>query len=329
MGAVIDKQEKTGWLWGASGLFLLMAVMLPWFGPGSLDPVRIWNQQAPDYGIFVHLRITRTLLALFAGGALALSGTLFQAMIRDALATPYTLGISTGSALGAVVVLSAGWQTLLGVPAIWIGALAGAFAVLLLVMGAAASQRKISSFHLLLTGIAINSVCSALIVLLHSLAGLARSFSISRWLIGSVDSTSYGPLLVFLVLVSGLSAVVVLQAKSWNLLAVGEQWAATRGVTITRLLWTGYLCGSLLTAFTIALTGPIGFVGLMVPHLVRSRVTSDHRVLMPCSFLLGGVLLALCDSVGRVVLAPAEIPAGAIMAVLGGPYLVWLVRSRL
>ena len=133
---------------------------------------------------------------------------------------------------------------------------------------------------------------------------------------------------MFAAVVAVTSSVVISQARSWNLLAVGESWASARGVDIRRLTIIGYCCGSVLTAGSIALTGPIGFVGLIVPHLVRSRISSDNRVLMPCSLLLGGVLLATCDTIGRVVLSPAELPAGAVMALLGGPYLVWLVRKR-
>jgi iron complex transport system permease protein len=327
MGLVLVSERN--WIVGSALAFTAAALVLPWVGPAKLDLGRVLHRQAPDFGIFVQLRVSRTLLAIFAGGALALGGTLFQAMLRDALAEPYTLGVSTGSAVGAVTVLMAGWQTILGLPAVWIGALMGALLVLFLVVGNSLEQRQLPAFRLLLSGVAVNSLCSALIVLMHSLAGVSRSFSISRWLIGSIDSTSYPPLFVFILIVSLLAGIVIRQAKSWNLLAVGEQWAATRGVNVSKLMLTGYLCGSILTAVTIALTGPIGFLGLMVPHLVRSRVTSDHRVLMPCAFLLGGVLLACCDSLGRILLAPAEIPAGAIMAVLGGPYLVWLVRHRI
>lgn len=333
MGVVSLARPSAGtgnrWVPATALIFLAALFLLPWLGPGPLDIDRILQRQAPDYGILVQLRLSRTLLALFAGGALSLGGCLFQAMLRDALATPYTLGVSTGSALGAVLVIFLGWQTVVGIPAIWIGSLAGAAAVLFLVLGGSMRNRHFSALRLLLTGIAINSVCSALIVLLHSLAGMARSFSISRWLIGSVDSTSYGPLAVFIAAVILMAGGVIRQAKGWNLLAVGEQWAATRGVRVSGLMLTGYLSGSVLTAATIAFTGPIGFVGLIVPHLVRSRISSDHRVLMPCSFFVGGTLLALCDAIGRVVIAPAEIPAGAIMAVAGGPYLVWLVRQRL
>ena len=111
-------------------------------------------------------------------------------------------------------------------------------------------------------------------------------------------------------------------------MAVDPAWAATRGAHVTRLTLSGYAAGSILTAVTVALTGPIGFVGLVVPHLVRTRIGADHRVLMPCAFLGGGILLAACDAVGRIVMAPSEVPAGAVMAILGGPYLVWVLRQR-
>ena len=156
----------------------------------------------------------------------------------------------------------------------------------------------------------------------------SKSFSISRWLIGSVDSVDYTALGAFVGVIA-LSAVVVMrQAKAWNLMAVDPAWAATRGASVMRLTMSGYAAGSLLTAATVALTGPIGFVGLVVPHLIRTRIGADHRVLMPCAFLGGGVLLASCDAIGRIVMAPSEIPAGAVMAILGGPYLVWVLRQR-
>ena len=122
------------------------------------------------------------------------------------------------------------------------------------------------------------------------------------------------------------SALVMRQARQWNLLAIGEAWAATRGAQVRRALTTGYIAGSVLAAITVALTGPIGFVGLVVPHLLRGRLGGDDRLLMPCAFLLGGVLLAGCDAVGRTILAPAEIPAGAITAFIGGPHLIWVIR---
>lgn len=318
------------WKVGAClAVFCVAALALPWIGPGSLSVRDTFRSGSLDSQIFLQLRVTRTLLALFAGGALSLGGALFQALLRDALATPYTLGVSTGASLGAVATISLGWSMIWGVPAIWIGALIGAFSVLVLVMAFVSTRRRVSAFGLLLTGIAVNSVCSALILLLYSLAGVAHSFSISRWLIGSVDATSFRSLGVFAAVVVATATFVIAQARSWNLVSVDEQWAASRGVSVRSLLITGYVSGSVLTAGAIALTGPIGFVGLIVPHMVRARLSSDHRTLMPCAFLLGGVLLAFCDAVGRVVLSPAEVPAGVILALLGGPYLVWLVREQL
>jgi iron complex transport system permease protein len=309
-------------------VFVAAALLLPWVGAGPISLARVLHHQTPDYEILLQLRLSRTLLALVAGGALSLAGTLFQAMLRDALATPYTLGISAGASLGAVAVIAAGWETFFGVPMTWIGALAGAFGVLILVIGGAFRQRRISAFSLLLTGIAINSICAAFIIILSSFAGISRSFSIARWLIGSIDATSYTSLAVLATVVFLASAMILSQARSWNLLAVGERWAASRGVRVGTLLAQGYILGSILVAGAIALTGPIGFVGLIVPHLVRSRISPDHRLLMPCAFLLGGTLLAFCDALGRLIIPPAELPAGAVLALIGGPYLVWIIRQR-
>jgi iron complex transport system permease protein len=309
-------------------IFLGAALLLPWVGAGSISFARVLHREAPDYEILLQLRLSRTLLALVAGGALSLAGTLFQAMLRDALATPYTLGISAGASLGAVAVIAIGWETFLGIPMTWIGALSGAFVVLMVVIGGAFRQRQISAFSLLLTGIAINSVCAAFIIILSGFAGMSRSFSIARWLIGSIDATSYVSLAVLSIVVLLASAVILSQARNWNLLAVGERWAASRGVHVGAMLAQGYILGSILVAGAIALTGPIGFAGLIVPHLVRSRISPDHRLLMPCAFLLGGALLALCDAIGRIVIPPAELPAGAVLALIGGPYLVWIIRQR-
>jgi iron complex transport system permease protein len=316
------------WVVLFAAAFGVAALLLPFIGPFALNLDRLRSRQEPDWSIFVQLRVSRTLLGLFAGGALSLAGALFQAMLRDALATPYTLGISAGASLGAVVAIWLDWQQIAGMPAIWLASLAGAAIVLLLVVGAALQQRRMSSFSLLLSGLAANSVCSAFIIVIYGLVSSTKSFSISRWLIGSLDSVDYVTLSAFVGAVVVSSLIVMRQARSWNLMAVDPSWAATRGARVTQLTLSGYGAGSLLTAATVALTGPIGFVGLVVPHLIRTRIGADHRVLMPCAFLGGGVLLAGCDAIGRVVMAPSEVPAGAVMAILGGPYLVWVLRSR-
>jgi iron complex transport system permease protein len=324
---VVDERARR-WLWMSAAAFVAAAVLLPFAGPSPLDLSRLLAREAPDWSILVQLRLSRTLLGLFAGAALALGGCVFQSMLRDALATPYTLGVSTGASLGAVIAIALGLDAVGGVPAVWVAALAGAAGVLLIVLGTSVRRQDLSPFGLLLAGIAINSVCSALILLVHGLSGMSATFAIARWLIGSLDAIDYRPLMVFIALVSLLALLIVAQARAWNLIALGDQWAATRGTDVRRLMRFGYVSGSVLAALTVAVTGPIGFIGLVVPHLVRARVTADGRILMPCAFFLGGVLLASCDALGRVVLAPAEVPAGAITACVGGPYLIWLARRR-
>ena len=131
----------------------------------------------------------------------------------------------------------------------------------------------------------------------------------------------------YAVVVGAAGAPVIRGARTWNLLAVGDAWAATRGTNVGQALMVGYVSGSVLAAATVALTGPIGFVGLVVPHLLRGWLGGDDRVLMPCAFLLGGVLLAACDALGRAILAPAEIPAGAVTAMIGAPHLIWMIRA--
>jgi ABC-type Fe3+-siderophore transport system permease subunit len=316
------------WIGGSAAVFLLAAFLLPWIGSGSISMERVFAKASPDYPIFVQLRVSRTLVGLLAGGALSLTGSLFQSMLRDSLAEPYTLGVSAGAALGAVLTLAFDLERIFGFPASWIGALSGAALVLLIVGGSSWKRGGISGVRLLLSGIALNSICSAFILIINSVVRDRRSISITQWLLGSVDSVSYEAVFVLGIIVLVTSLVVITHARAWNLLAVGESWAGSRGADLRRLTITGYCCGSLLAAGSIALTGPIGFVGLIVPHLVRSRISADNRILMPCSLLLGGVLLAGCDTIGRTVLAPAELPAGAVMAIIGGPYLVWLVRKR-
>jgi iron complex transport system permease protein len=306
-----------------ASVFALLAILAtPWIGPGALTPSRVIGGDPLERQIFFEFRLTRTLLACLAGGGLSLAGCLFQAMLRNSLATPYTLGVSSGAALGAVVLIVAGSE------AIWLGAVGGALMALAAVLGFAWSQRSLSAHGLILAGVAINSVCSALIMLIHSFAGFSQSFSIVVWLTGAVDSARYDRLAFLAAAIAPLAAFIMWQAPAWNLLALGEDWAAARGVHVRRLMLGGYLAGSMLAAATVSFTGPIGFVGLLVPHIVRRLAGPDHRSLMPCSLLCGAGFLAICDSIGRTALAPADVPVGVITALLGGPGLILILRSQ-
>lgn len=303
-------------------LAALALLVTPWIGPGQLSPSKVFAGDELERRIFVEFRLSRTLLAMLAGGSLSLAGCLFQAMLRNSLATPYTLGVSGGAALGAVLLI------IFRVPFLWMGALGGAMAVLVLVLGFASAQRSLSAHALILAGIAIHSVCSALIMLIHSFAGFTQAFSVMVWLTGAVDGVGLERVGYLAAAVLPIAAAIVWKAPAWNLLAVGEQWASARGAPVRRLMMGGYLAGSLLTAATVSLTGPIGFVGLLVPHIVRLIAGPDHRLLMPGAFFGGAVFLSVCDAIGRTVLAPADLPVGVITALTGGPGLVWMLRSR-
>ena len=313
-------------LTGAAALGALC--LTPLIGPTHVDLARVLARQAPDYEVLVSLRIPRVVLAMMAGGSLSLAGAIFQALLRDALAEPYTLGVSSGASLGAVTAICFGWRRMGQFPAVWFGALAGAALVLLLVLGIAGLGRRMSSFTLLLAGIAMNSICGAMILFVHSVAGLTQSFSITRWMMGGIDAVDYSTLAWLGLVVALAVALVLARGSDWNLMAVGEDWAAARGVSVKALLLTGYIAGALLTAPVTAVTGPIGFVGLIVPHGLRIWIGADHRVLLPCSFLAGAAFLAVCDAVARVALAPADVPVGIVTALLGGPFFIWLLRTR-
>lgn len=319
-------------VWGAASVsalaMLAVAAAAPLIGPARLDLGRAVAGLSPDFEILFYARLSRVLMALLAGGTLAVAGVLFQALLRDALATPYTLGVSSGASLGAVIAITLGLQTFGGYPAVWVAAFSGAGLVLFLVLGIAAEGRRLSSFTLLLAGITINSICLAMILFLQNLASFAQSFAIVRWLMGDIGPTDYRTLAMVAAAVLPAAGFVMLRAREWNLLAVGEEWAASRGVAASRLILLGYFAGSFMAGSITAITGPVGFIGLIVPHALRIRLGADHRLLVPCSFFTGAAFLALCDALARTVLAPAEIPVGVITALLGGPFFIWLLRSR-
>jgi iron complex transport system permease protein len=312
----------------ASAVLLALTVGAPLLGSTSIDLRRALAGEWPHHEILLGARLPRVLLALLAGGALSLAGVLFQALLRDALATPYTMGVSSGASLGAVLAICFGIRTIAGLPGLWVAAFLGSAAVLALVVGIASDGRRTSSFTLLLAGITMNSIAMAFILLLHNMATFGQSFAIVRWLMGGLDALDYTALAVLAMVVLPVSAWLCVRARDWNLMAVGEEWAASRGASPERLLFAGSVAGSILTAAVTALTGPIGFVGLIVPHALRLRYGADHRILMPCSFLWGAAFLIVCDTIARMLLAPAEVPVGVLTAMIGGPWFIFLLRSR-
>lgn len=306
-------------------LSMILAVLI---GSRTLDLSRALHGLPPDHEILVSLRIPRALLALWTGGALSLSGVLFQAMLRESLAEAYTLGVAGGASLGAVLAICFGWTVFGAFSAVSLAAFVGAAVVLALIVLIAFEGGRMSSLSLLLAGITVNSICAAVILFLSNLAGFMQSFAITRWMIGGLDAPSYGSLLGLTAALLPVCVVVFSRSREWNVLALGEDWAATRGVSTSRLLLLGCVSGSVLTGTVTSLTGPIGFVGLIVPHAMRLWVGADHRILIPASFCIGASFLLVSDVLSRTVLAPVEIPVGVITAFVGGPCFIWMLRRK-
>ncbi|MBM4152755.1 MAG: iron ABC transporter permease [Kiritimatiellaceae bacterium] len=276
--------------------------------------------------ILMKLRIPRVLTAFFAGIALASSGMIFQALFRNPLATPDTLGVSGGAALGATLWLR------FGVPLLFFGAtgtslagFCGALGTVALVYGLARIKQGFSSATLLLAGISVNLFLSSLILLIQYFSDAGETFRMIRWLMGGFSVVGFStPIHLALFTTIGL-VIGVLQTREMNLLMLGEELAGARGVHVDRTKKRLFFSASLMTGAAVAFCGPIAFVGLMVPHITRKMVGADHQKLFPAVILLGGAFMVLCDGLARTLLAPVEMPAGLITALLGGPFFLWLL----
>jgi iron complex transport system permease protein len=277
--------------------------------------------------VFVTYRLPRVLAALLVGAALAGAGTTFQAVLQNPMAEPYTLGISSGSALAAVIAIRLGLGATLGTGAIGLSAMAGAGLTIALVWRLARVGDGLPAATLLLSGIAIAMFAAAASMLVQYTADLGEVYQMVRWMMGGLDVLG-GPLARVAPFVA-LGLVVLLgQARAFNALAAGPDAAASVGVDPRRAVLVGFVAASLLVGATIALAGPIGFVGLMVPHATRALLGSDHRVLLPASMLAGGGFLVVCDAIGRIVLLPGELPVGVVTALVGAPFFLHLLARE-
>ncbi|MDD5673431.1 MAG: iron ABC transporter permease [Chitinivibrionales bacterium] len=279
--------------------------------------------------IFLFLRVPRVIAAFFAGGGLALCGMVFQAMFRNPLAEPFTLGISSGAAFGAAAMIIfnvAG--TMLGVPWITVGAFTGAITSVALVGALSGLQKAATGLTMLLAGIAVSFMFSSLLMLLQYMSSMSQSFQIIRWLMGGIEIYGYQPLLS-LISLEGVGIIAIVLALPWlDHLITGEDLAHTRGVNVVRAKRVLLIATSLVVGSIVAVCGPIGFIGLMVPHFCRMLVGASHRTLGPVSFIAGGVGLVVCDTISRVIIAPAEVPVGVITALLGGPFFLWVLFGK-
>ena len=279
--------------------------------------------------IFWQIRVPRVAAALLAGAGLAIGGAAFQALFRNPLATPFTLGVASGAAFGVAVATRLGASiALLSLPLDSAAALAGALVAVAVVWLLIHLRPATSATVLLLAGVAMSFFFSSLILFLQYTASLGDSYRIVRWLMGGLAGVGQGELLRMAPFVAVGVIALGWRARELDLLSVGTDLAASRGVDVVRTRKLIFLATSVMVGGVVAACGPIGFVGMMAPHICRLMVGSEHRFLLPASVLFGGAFLAVCDTAARLVIAPAELPVGVITAFLGGPFFLWLLLRR-
>jgi ABC-type Fe3+-siderophore transport system permease subunit len=320
---------------GFGALAAATCVLAPLVGSTSISLAHVFDRSIPfadnvDAQIFFVARMPRVLAGALVGATLAAAGVVFQAMLRNPLATPFTLGVSAGASLGAMLAIVLGASAAVGpLTPVPLASLVGAAIAAAIVYRLATMQgRPLSTSVLLLAGVTLNSFFSALIMFVQYIADFAQVYRATRWLMGDLDVGSFQPIVAALPLIAIAFALFALLPSSLNLLSVGADAAATRGVDVTRAQRLAFLSSSLATAAAVSLAGPIGFIGIVVPHLVRLMVGVDHRIVLPASALFGAAFLVACDLIARTILAPIEVPVGVVTAMLGGPFFLWLLVRK-
>ncbi len=323
--------KKTSTL--AALLVLSFAVLLlaPLAGVKPIMPQALLNFSLTDTesAIFWKIRLPRVLLSFSVGAVLALGGMAFQSIFRNPLATPFTLGVSSGASFGAVVYLKLGLTfSLLGISGISLSAFAGALVVISVVYLLSTVKNRFSSQTMLLAGVAAGFFFSSLILFIQYLSDFTDSFRILRWLMGGLSVIGFDSLLSLLPFALIGTCVVLYYLRDLDMMLTGEELAIGRGVNVNGTRKAIFFAVSLMIGATVAVCGPIGFIGMISPHICRLLIGQEHRYLAPASLLFGGLFLTLCDTFARIVIAPAEIPVGVITALLGGPFFLWLLLGK-
>ncbi len=320
-------------LWLLTALVICLCLGIS-FGAGHValtDLLPGNSLNSVERAILYEVRLPRVLIAGLLGGALTVAGVVFQALLRNPLADPYVLGVSGGASIGGVVAITLGLGTVAGglgsmiVPAC---AFLGALGTLLLIEMIATVDGRLTVYTVLLTGVIFNAFAAALIYFIQSIASLQQLHEIVFYLMGRIPSLGHEALGVFAIAILLGTGALVAMSRDYNALSLGEEGAMHLGVDVERVKRRTFILGSLLTGLSVAMGGLIGFVGLVVPHMLRMMIGPDHRILLPAAFLGGGAFLVLADLFARLVLAPNELPVGVVTALIGGPFFLYLLRTR-
>jgi iron complex transport system permease protein len=308
-------------------IFLAIAVtaLAPFIGIEFISPGQIVRGSL-HWEIFFGLRVPRVCTAFCAGAGLSLCGMVFQALFRNPLADPFTLGVASGASCGAALTVIIGCTgAIAGIPVVTIGAFLGSCVATLFLFAFAVMKRSIDRLTMLLAGVAMSFIFSSMLMFFQYLSDVHDSFYIIRWLMGGIESSGYRPLLTMLPFVLLSTAVIYFHVSFLDHLLTGDDIAKSRGIDITRLRTVLLAATALMVGAIVAVCGPIGFVGLVVPHISRSLFSWRHTLSLPATLLGGGLLMVVADMAGRTVVAPAEMPAGVITALLGAPFFLWIL----
>lgn len=306
-------------------------------GAVPVSLMHAWNVPSvdnPDYVILLRTRLPRVLLAAVVGGALGISGAALQALLHNPLACPHILGVSGGASLcGIIALIFAGTAAtsltgFLRISLVSVSAFLGAIATTVLIYRTALRHGRLQPYALLLTGVVFNALCGALIMLVNSLVDFYQSHGVLFWLMGSLavqDYTTVGAVGLYVLIGA---AWLIGQSRRFNVLSLGEESAVQLGVDVETVRRGTFLATAFLVGAVVSVSGMIGFVGLIVPHVLRLLLGADHRVLLPASVLGGAIFLVWADTLARTVVSPTELPVGVVTAMCGGPFFLYLLRKE-
>ena len=283
-----------------------------------------------DKKVFFGIRLPRILLASIAGGTLAVCGAALQAMFRNPLASPFTLGVSGGASLGALIAIKLGFAySILGFSLISVFSFIFSILTILFVYSVSKVNGVVATGRLLLAGVVMNFLFSAFILFIQFFSKFTESLHTLKWIMGSLDIIGFSLVWKTALLAVPACLLLISMTKDMNIYSLGNDVASSLGVNIKKMELKIYFATSLAAAAVISVTGPIGFVGLFIPHILRMIIGVDNRVLLPCSFLLGASFLTITDTISRTIISPVEIPVGIITAFIGGIFFLWLlIRSK-
>ena len=286
-----------------------------------------WNASLET--IIWTMRFPRVLMALMVGAGLSLCGILMQAMTRNSLADPYVLGISSGASAGAVAVIMYGWFGFMGQFHIAFGAAIGAFLAIFIAMKVSSVSNRITSTQLVLAGIAVSTLFQAItnFMIYYRQTGDDKVKTAIYWMMGSLSGANWSTVLYLFIIVMICTVILFFFTDSLDVLMLGDDAATTLGVNLMRIKVSIIVLCTIMTGAIVSVSGVIGFIGLIIPHITRSLVGSKHSRLMPASILLGGLFTILCDWISRIVVIPEELPIGVLTALFGAPFFLFLIRK--